>query len=263
MSHTQHTSHALSHPPTRLWRRWSALHPGGEQVASFFMVAPYALAMPCSWLSPSFCGSHPPSSWRVRLPLHQPIAVTVSALINMAYLLAVPLFNCLLGVRHKVSLATLSPDELDGCGCMCRSPTELGAAPETLCMAAWEQHFVPRMQSSPCLGLRHCIILIPICVAIRARASRPRCLGRWDRRDLRCGRVVHTSNSILHRYEFIPPTPYFCFVNPYPCSALSRPRRTLARLAQLLVVTQCTRLAQCTRHAHGCVAPPVPCTASL
>ena len=215
MSHTQHTSHALSHPPTRLWRRWSALHPGGEQVASFFMVAPCAPAMPCSWLSPSFCGSHPPSSWRVRLPLHQPIAVTVSALINMAYLLAVPLFNCLLGVRHKVSLATLSPDELDGCGCMCRSPTELGAAPETLCMAAWEQHFVPRMQSSPCLGLRHCIILIPMrghtCTG--KSTSMPRPMGP-SRPPLRAGGPyfqlhtppvrVHTSDPILLFCESIP-----------------------------------------------------------
>ena len=51
-------------------------------------------------------------------------------------------------------------------------------------------------------------------------------------------RLVHTSNSTLHLFEFIlfiPPTPCFCFANPYPFSARSRPRWTLARLTQLLV----------------------------
>ena len=72
--------------------------------------------------------------------------------------------ECSRQIYHSVTRSRLQlvpPDEFYGCGC--RFQAELGAAPETPRMAAWERHFVPHTQSSPWeVGPPHCITLKPM-----------------------------------------------------------------------------------------------------
>ena len=48
----------------------------------------------------------------------------------------------------------------------------------------------------------------------------------------------HRSSSVsILSWQFILPTPYFCFADPYPISAPSLPRRTIAKLNQFVAAS--------------------------